>query len=81
MGTLVDAVRSDFVSLAGPGRPRQSRFYENSEALSNWAVAHQVRGYLRSDGIYVWYLSDEAAASAAANGFPRIQAVWLDADA
>lgn len=67
------------VRIAGPALERQSRFFEQSEKLSNWAVAHDVSGYLRTEGSYVWYLSDEAREAAGKAGIAPLWAVWVDA--
>ncbi|MGH8926233.1 MAG: hypothetical protein ACRDWA_16620 [Acidimicrobiia bacterium] len=78
VGQLVSSSPPDRVRLAGQPQVRQSRFIETSEALSNWAVAHKVSGYLRAEGAYVWYLSDEATQAARRAGLGRIIAVWAD---
>jgi len=60
-GRLLTATHTAFRPLTGPEQERESRFSERSESLSNWAVANNITGYLRTDGIYVLYLDDEAS--------------------
>ncbi len=78
VGELLSTSSPDGVRLVGQAQVRQSRFFEPSEALSNWAVAHKVNGYLRAEGAYVWYLNEEATQAARRAGLGRIIAVWAD---
>jgi len=79
VGRLLAASPIAAARVAGPARERESRFHEESEALSNWAVAQGVNGYLRIDGTYVWYLSEQAAETVNWVGIGPVRATWTPA--
>lgn len=51
-GELLAVSAPASVRIAGEAVDRQSRFIERSEELSNWAMAYDVSGYLRTEGAY-----------------------------
>ncbi len=66
--------------FAGPVVEKSSRFAEESEALSTWMGRNRLSGYLRADGVYVWYRPDDTAGNEAAFGvFGPITSVWVSA--
>lgn len=78
-GRLLSASPIAAARVAGPALERESRFHEESEALSNWAVAQGVNGYLRIDGTYVWYLSEQAAATVNGVDTGPVRVTWTPA--
>lgn len=77
-GLLIESQPASLLRRPGPERLRGTRFVEADEVLYNWAAAHSISGYLRRDGVYVWYLSPEASIAAQVAGVEKIIAAWWE---
>ncbi len=76
-GTIIGAVSSAPLIL-GSDHATPSRFAEEREALGTWMAGHSLSGYLRADGIYVWWLPAEAdTESRDFSELGRIRPVWV----
>lgn len=77
-GLLIESRPASLLRRPGPERLRGTRFVEADEVLYKWATAHGISGYLRRDGVYVWYLSPEASMAAQVAGVEQIIAAWRE---